>query len=78
LDDYPEVTVFSDEVYDYLNFNGKKHIPFASVGDNWYRTVSIYSGGKLFNATGWKIGWAVAPHPLLNLGGIIHNTKTDC
>jgi len=72
------VTVFSDEVYDYLTFDGRKHVPFASIGDNWERTVSMYSGGKLFSATGWKIGWAIAPHPLLNLGGIINNTKTYC
>ena len=25
----------------------------------WDRCISIYSGGKLFNVTGWKTGWAV-------------------
>ena len=33
---------------------------FASIGDNWKKTITIFSGGKLFAATGWKIGWIVA------------------
>ena len=37
------IVVLSDEVYDFLSFDGRKHVPFASVGDNWRRTVSIYT-----------------------------------
>jgi N-succinyldiaminopimelate aminotransferase len=59
---YPKLTVLADEVYDFLTFDGARHIPFASLSDNWNRTVTIYSGGKLMNATGWKVGWAIA-HP---------------
>ena len=78
LDDYPNVVVLSDEVYDFLTFDGHEHIPFAAVGNNWHRTVSIYSGGKLLMATGWKIGWAIGPERIIKLGGIIHNTVTYC
>lgn len=49
---------------------------FASIGNNWNRTVTIYSGGKLFNATGWKVGWAIAHPKLLKLGAIMNNTLT--
>lgn len=70
--------VLSDEVYDFLTFDGLEHIPFASIGDNWNRTVTVYSGGKLLNATGWKVGWAIAPEKILRLGGIINNTVSYC
>mmetsp|Transcript_10138 Transcript_10138/g.17102 ORF Transcript_10138/g.17102 Transcript_10138/m.17102 type:complete len:91 (+) Transcript_10138:575-847(+) len=76
LEDFPNVIVISDEVYDFLTFDGKAHIPFASIGNNWNRTVTIYSGGKLMNATGWKVGWAIAPERILRYGCIINNTVT--
>ena len=53
-------------------------MPFASIGDNYKRTVTIYSGGKLLNATGWKVGWAIGPPELIRLGGIINNTTVYC
>jgi aspartate/methionine/tyrosine aminotransferase len=73
LDDFPEVLVIADEVYEFLTFDSQPHNFFASFGDNWSRTVSIYSGGKMFSCTGWRIGWAIGPEPLLRLGGIIQN-----
>ena len=66
LDEFPAVKVISDDVYEFLSYD-RKHFPsFAAVGNNWQRTVTIYSGGKLFNATGWKVGWAVGPKHLIN------------
>lgn len=76
--DYPDCMVLSDEVYDFLTFDNVEHIPFASIGDNWNKTITIYSGGKLMNATGWKIGWAIAHPKLLKMGGIINNNIFYC
>jgi len=73
LDDFPEVLVIADAVYEFLTFDSNKHHFFASIGDNWSRTVTVFSGGKLFSCTGWRIGWVIAPEPLLRLGGIIQN-----
>ena len=70
--------VLSDEVYDFLTFDDTTHSCFASVGNNWDRTVSIFSGGKLFSCTGWKIGWAIGPKKLIYNGGIISNTVFYC
>ena len=78
LDEFPNVFVLSDEVYDFLTFDGMEHVRFASIGNNWNRTISVYSGGKLFNATGWKVGWAIAHPKILRLGGIIANTQSYC
>lgn len=70
--------VLSDEVYDFLTFDGIKHIPFSTIGDNWKRTITVYSGGKLLNATGWKVGWAIGPEYLVRLAGIMNNTTFYC
>lgn len=78
LDDCPHVLVLSDEVYDFLTFDGLTHTPFATVGNNWNRTISVYSGGKLMNATGWKIGWAVGPKELIRNGAILANSVYYC
>ena len=78
LQDFPDCMVLCDEVYDFLTFDGKEHVRFATIADNWKKCVTVYSGGKLFNATGWKIGWAIAPPKLLKLGGILNNTTFYC
>jgi len=74
--EFPHIVVFSDEVYDFLPFDGKEHVPFALCGDNWKRTVSVYSAGKLFNCTGWKVGWGIGPEAIMRMGGIIYSTVT--
>jgi aspartate/methionine/tyrosine aminotransferase len=78
LKDFPDCMVLADEVYDFLTYDGGEHVRFATLGDNWNRTITVYSGGKLFNATGWKIGWAIAHPKLLRLGGIINSGLFYC
>jgi N-succinyldiaminopimelate aminotransferase len=57
-----DVTVIADEVYEHLLFDSTQHIPIATLPDMFERTVTVSSAGKLFSATGWKIGW-VSGHP---------------
>ena len=76
LKDFPHVVVIADEVYDFLTFDNKEHVRFATIGDNWNRTITMYSGGKLLNCTGWKVGWSIGPQKLIRLGGIVNNVTT--
>jgi N-succinyldiaminopimelate aminotransferase len=57
--------IVTDEVYEHLTF-GFPHIPIATLPGARERTISISSGGKSFNTTGWKIGWITAPAELLS------------
>ena len=57
-----DVIVIADEVYEHLLFDNAQHIPIATLPGMFERTVTISSAGKLFSATGWKIGW-VYGHP---------------
>jgi len=56
--------IVTDEVYEHLTF-GAEHVPISTLPGAFGRTVTISSGGKTFSATGWKIGWIIAPSELL-------------
>ena len=60
-----DLIVVTDEVYEYLTFDGTPHIPIATLPGMAARTVTVSSAGKTFNATGWKIGWACGPAELI-------------
>jgi len=60
-----DLVVVTDEVYEYLTFDGTEHIPIATLPGMAERTLTISSAGKSFSATGWKIGWACGPAPLV-------------
>jgi kynurenine aminotransferase len=78
LKDFPNVIVLSDDVYEYLTFDGKTSTLFASLDGNFEKTVSVFSGGKLFSATGWKVGWAVGPADIINAASVISTTTVYC
>jgi N-succinyldiaminopimelate aminotransferase len=59
-----DVLVVTDEVYEHLVFEGR-HVPIASLPGMGERTITISSAGKTFSFTGWKIGWACGPAPLI-------------
>ncbi|MET0448780.1 MAG: pyridoxal phosphate-dependent aminotransferase [Aeromicrobium sp.] len=60
-----DLVVISDEVYEHLTFDGLPHVPIATLPGMAERTLTISSGGKSFSFTGWKIGWATGPAPLV-------------
>ena len=60
-----DLVVISDEVYEHLTF-GVPHIPIATLPGMSDRTLTISSGGKSFSFTGWKVGWASGPAPLVD------------
>ncbi|QNG17656.1 pyridoxal phosphate-dependent aminotransferase [Rhodococcus triatomae] len=60
-----DLLVLSDEVYEHLVFDGGVHTPIATLPGMAERTVTVSSAGKMFNVTGWKIGWACGPSELI-------------
>lgn len=59
-----DLLVITDEVYEQLVF-GVPHLPLAGYPGMAGRTVTISSAAKMFNVTGWKIGWACGPADLI-------------
>ncbi|CAB4589080.1 MAG: pyridoxal phosphate-dependent aminotransferase [Actinobacteria bacterium] len=60
-----DLIVVTDEVYEHLCFDDAEHVAMATLPGMRDRTLSISSGGKTFNTTGWKIGWLCGPAPLV-------------
>jgi N-succinyldiaminopimelate aminotransferase len=60
-----DLWVVTDEVYEHLVFPGATHVPVATRPGMAERTLTISSGGKTFNTTGWKVGWLTGPAPLV-------------
>ncbi len=60
-----DLLVITDEVYETLVFDDRRHVPLASLPGMADRTVTISSAAKMFNATGWKIGWACGAPELI-------------
>jgi methionine aminotransferase len=58
------IVVLSDEVYQHITFDGKPHLSLASVPELRERTLIVGSFGKSLHATGWKIGYVLAPEYL--------------
>ncbi len=51
----------TDEIYEYMTFDGKEHVSPASVESLQDRTITISGHSKTFAITGWRIGYAIAP-----------------
>jgi N-succinyldiaminopimelate aminotransferase len=60
-----DLIAITDEVYEDLVFDGVEHIPLGSLPGMAERTLTISSAGKMFNCTGWKIGWVCGPAELV-------------
>jgi N-succinyldiaminopimelate aminotransferase len=59
-----DLIAVTDEVYEHLVFDGA-HVPLATLPGMAERTLTISSLGKTFSVTGWKVGWAAGPAPLV-------------
>ena len=61
------IILVSDEVYEHLNFD-RTHIPVAPLDPEIAaHTLTAHSLGKLFNATGWRVGFVIGPQHLMSL-----------
>lgn len=54
----------TDEIYEHIVYDGRRHVSMATLGDMWERTVTISGLSKTFSVTGWRLGYAVAPATL--------------
>ncbi len=71
-----DLVVLSDEVYEFLTYDGARHIAFATLPGMRKRTIAISSTGKTFGMTGWKIGYAMAAPELTAAIRSVHQFVT--
>ncbi len=60
-----DIILLSDEVYEHLVFDGEPHASAINYPDLRERAFVIFSFGKVFHTTGWKMGYALAPKELM-------------
>ena len=60
-----DILVLSDEVYEHLIYDGKEHQSVLRFPELFKRSLLVYSFGKAFHSTGWKMGYCVAPELLM-------------
>ena len=61
LQDYPNIIVVSDEIYEHINFSKEPHASIASIPSLYDRVVTVNGVSKAFAMTGWRIGYIGAP-----------------
>lgn len=59
------IIVLSDEIYSEMTYNGEKHISIAEISDMRERTIVINGFSKAFAMTGWRLGYAAGPQPIM-------------
>ncbi len=62
-EDHDAVCV-TDEIYEHIVYDGRRHVSVATLGDMWERTITISGLSKTFSVTGWRLGYAIAPKTL--------------
>lgn len=58
---YPQITIISDEIYEYINYEGK-HTSIAEFSQVYEQTAVINGMSKAFAMTGWRIGYSACPN----------------
>jgi aminotransferase len=67
-----DLLVISDEIYDRLVYGGHEHTCFASLPGMFHRTITLGGFSKDYAMTGWRIGYAAAPAPILSALRKVH------
>ena len=70
------VIAVTDEIYEYILYDGSEHVPLASLDGMAERTVTINSVSKTYSVTGWRVGWALAPPELTGAIRKVHDFLT--
>lgn len=66
----------TDEIYEYILYDGSEHISIASLPGMAERTITISGVSKTFSVTGWRIGWCIAPPELTDPIRKVHDFLT--
>lgn len=60
-----DLLVLSDEIYSELTYGGKRHVSIASLDNMYERTIVINGFSKSYAMTGWRLGYALGPTPII-------------
>ncbi len=70
--------VLSDEIYAELTYGGQRHVSVAGIGNLYERTVVVGGFSKAYSMTGWRLGFACGPEPVISQMVKIHQFAIMC
>jgi methionine transaminase len=70
------ITILADEVYEHVLFDGRKHASVLAHTELSERSYAVFSFGKTLHATGWRIGYCVAPAQMTRELRKVHQFNT--
>ena len=73
-----DILIMSDEVYEHMVFDGETHESPLKYPELRKRTFSIFSFGKTYHITGWRVGYCIAPKELSLELRKVHQNVTYC
>jgi aminotransferase len=68
----------TDEIYEYMTYDGHEHVSLAALPGAYLRTITISGFSKTYNMTGWRLGYAVAPPALIEKMGLLNDLFCIC
>ena len=72
------ILILSDEVYEHITFDGKPHLSMAGRPELAERSFIVFSFGKTFHVTGWKMGYVLAPENMMREFRKVHQYEVFC
>ena len=73
-----DLVAITDEIYEYMLYDGAEHISLASLTGAYERTITISGFSKAYNVTGWRLGYGVAPAPIAEKMGLMNDLLYIC
>ena len=70
------ITILSDEVYEHVLYDGRQHASVLAHDELCTRSFTVFSFGKTLHATGWRIGYCIAPPELTRELRKVHQFNT--
>ena len=73
-----DLVAITDEIYEYMLYDGAEHVSLASLPDAYERTITLSGFSKTYNVTGWRLGYGVAPDPIAEKMGLMNDLLYIC
>jgi aminotransferase len=73
-----DLVAVTDEIYEYMLYDGAEHVSLASLPGAYERTITLSGFSKAYNVTGWRLGYAVAPAPIAEKMGLMNDLLYIC
>jgi aspartate/methionine/tyrosine aminotransferase len=71
-----DAIAISDEIYEHIIYDGRRHVPIATLEGMADRTVTLNGLSKTFSVTGWRVGWTISPPSLTGAIRKVHDFLT--